>query len=49
MECNNGGSGENIILRKSVGDDGVPKLRVGVQRIELIRAYTPRNKKQYLV
>jgi len=38
--CNNGGSGVNIMLRNSVGDDGggVPKQRVCVQRIGLILA-----------
>jgi len=45
--CDNGGSGENVTLRNSVGDDGgggVPKQRVGVQRRVLIRAHTPKNK-----
>jgi len=44
--CNNGGSGGDIILRNRVGDDGgggVPKHRVGVQRIVLIRAHKHRN------
>ena len=42
--CNSGGSGGSIILRNSVGDDGgggVPKQRVGAQRIVLMRAQSP--------
>ena len=51
IHCNNGGSGGNIILRNSVGDDGGgrgAKQRVCVQRIVLILAQKPRQKK-YLV
>jgi len=46
-ERGGGGGGGGGMLRNSVGDvggGGVPKQRVGVQRIELIRAHTPRNR-----
>ena len=42
-----GGQGGSIRLRNSVDDDGgrgVPKQRVGAQRMVLIRAQDPRNK-----